>query len=96
MRVQVIAKSIIDSFVNLQPSLEKSTKLDDGAQAYAKELLTLGLLWHGLHDACKEGDGDRIVRYWRMMMLVFKKQNKHSCGRLVVVWNPGMNMNICC
>ena len=79
--VQVIAKSIIDSFLNLQPSLEKATKLDDGVQAYAKELLTLGLLWHGFHDACKEGDGDRIVRYWRMMMLVFKKQNKYNYAK---------------
>ena len=78
---QVIAKSIIDSFVNLQPSLEKATKLDDGVQAYAKEILTLGLLWHGFHDACKEGDGDRIVHYWRMMMLVFKKHNKYNYAK---------------
>ena len=91
-----VSSIIIYSFVNLQPSLEIATKLDDGVQAYAKELLIPGSLWHGFHDAYKEGDGDRIVRYWRMMMLVFKKQNKHSCGRLVVVWNPGMNMNICC
>ena len=61
--MQVITSTIIYSFVNLQPSLERATKLDDGVQAYAKELLIPGRLWHGFHDACKEGDGDRIVRY---------------------------------
>lgn len=79
--VHAIAKSIIDSFVNLQPCLEKTSKLDDGVQAYAKELLTLGLIWHGFHDACKEGDGDRIVRYWRLLMLLFKKQSKHNYAK---------------
>ena len=51
----VIASTIIYSFVNLQPSLEIATKLDGATNT--------GCLWHGFHDACKEGDGDRIVRY---------------------------------
>ena len=80
-RVQDMAKSVIDSFVNLHPCLEKVSKSDDGVQAYAKELLTLGLIWHGFHDACKEGDGDRILRYWRLMMLLFKKKSKHNYAK---------------
>lgn len=79
--VHAIAKSIVNSFVNLQPCLKKASKVDDGVQAYAKELLTLGLIWHRFHDACKEGDGDRIVRYWRLMMLLFKKQSKHNYAK---------------
>ena len=79
--VHIIAKSVINLFVNLQPCLEKASKLDDGVQAYAKELLTLGLIWHGFHDACKEGDGNRILRYWKLMMLLFKKQSKHNYAK---------------
>ena len=79
--VQDIAKSVIDSFVNLHPCLEKVSKSDDGVQAYAKELLTLGLIWHRFHDACKEGDSDRILHYWRLMMLLFNKQSKHNYAK---------------
>ena len=42
-----VSSIIIYSFVNLQPSLEIATKLDDGVQAYAKELLIPGVFGMG-------------------------------------------------
>ena len=36
------------------------------------DFISLGLLWHGFHDAVREGDGDRIIRYWRFLLPVFK------------------------
>ena len=39
---------------------------------YAREVLSLCLLWHGYHDAISEGHGDRVLRYWRFLFLVFK------------------------
>jgi len=35
-------------------------------------VLTLGLLWSGFNDAIKEGDGDKMITYWRFLLLVFK------------------------
>ena len=42
---------------------------------YATELLSLGLLWHGFHDAIREADGDRILRYWKILLVVFNSSN---------------------
>ena len=47
---------------------------EDGLHLYAVELLTLSLLWYGFHDAVKEGDGERIVRYWKFLLVIFKSQ----------------------
>ena len=47
----------------------------DDVHMYAVEVLTLSLLWHGFHDAITEGDGDRILRYWRILLVVFKSTN---------------------
>ena len=43
---------------------------------YAREVLTLCLLWHGYHDAISEGDGDRVLQYWRFLFLVFKNAGR--------------------
>ena len=48
------------------------------------ELLTLGLLWHGFHDAIKVGDGDRVLRYWKFMLVVFKATSHHNYGKEAV------------
>ena len=37
-------------------------KCEDKVHVYSMEVLSLGLLWHGFHDAIKEGDGERILR----------------------------------
>ena len=40
--------------------------------------MSLGLLWHGFHDAVREGDGDRIIRYWRFLMPIFKHTGRRN------------------
>ena len=39
---------------------------------YETEVLTLGLLWLGLNDAIKEGDGEKLFVHWKFLLLVFK------------------------
>jgi L1 cell adhesion molecule like protein len=39
------------------------------------ETLTLGLMWLGLYDTIREGDGDRILRYWRFFLIAFNHPN---------------------
>lgn len=74
-----VAKSIVRKWIKIsissaQPSVPQNCNGTD--YGYALDLMSLGLLWHGFHDAVREGDGDRIMRYWRFLMPVFKQ-----CGR---------------
>ncbi len=41
-------------------------------QEYAKEALTLGLFHLEFHDAVREGDGLRVLRCWKFLLLFFK------------------------
>ena len=49
---------------------------DDQVQAYASELLTLGLLLMEFSDSIREGDGERILRCWKYFLLLFKANNR--------------------
>ena len=51
------------------------------ANLYAIDLVTLGLLWHGFHDAIKEGDGDHILFYWKFLLPVFKEENHYNYAK---------------
>ena len=44
---------------------------EDGIQIYGKQLLRIGLLYWEYTDAIKEGDGDRLLRCWKYMLVLF-------------------------
>ena len=89
--VNDIAGKIISNFVKIttpnipnddssleDDSLEGTATEDaeqDSVYTYAVDLLTIGLLWYGFRDVVREGDGDRIVRYWKFLMVIFKTEN---------------------
>lgn len=50
----------------------------DHVKEYGKELLSLGLLYIEYCDAIHEGDGLRILRCWKYMLLIFKAHNKRK------------------
>ena len=54
---------------------------DDNVQAYARELLTLGLIYNEFSDGIREGDGERVIRVWKFLMLIFKasQRKNYSC-----------------
>ena len=69
--LQLAVKDIVDQFVDVEyPSC--ASKDDDHVQAYAKEVLSLGLLYKEFVDAIREGDGERIIRCWRYFLPLFK------------------------
>lgn len=51
---------------------------DDGVFSYACAVLTDGLLLLELRDAIHQGDGPRILRCWKFMLLYFKRYNHHK------------------
>lgn len=60
-----------------QPSkLEKEESTQDHIFDYAKTVLLLGLLHRNFQDAVREGDGERITRMWKHLMLYFR-----ACGK---------------
>ena len=50
----------------------------DGIFVYASSILTLGLLWMVFYDAVKEGDGEKILMYWKFLLVVFRKTGRKN------------------
>ncbi len=65
--VSQLAEKVIECYVRLEGNSDE----DDQVLVYASDLLTLGLLWWGYHDAVREGDGTRIQNYWVFLLPVF-------------------------
>lgn len=63
-----------------QPDIEET----DGVLAYAKEVLSLALLWAEFEDAIREGDGLRVIRCWKFFLPIFNVTNhkNYSIGAL--------------
>ena len=45
---------------------------------YARELISLGLLYMSYNDAIKEGDGERVMICWKYMLLIFKATGRRN------------------
>lgn len=74
--VEDVAKEIVVRFVNFDPNVKIST--NDKLRLYSLQVLTLGLVWHGFNDSIKEGDGDRILTYWKFLLVIFKVGRRHN------------------
>ena len=76
-----IAHSVVTCFVNLTTleSTEGEGKAGkgkkDGIHEYAKECQTFCLLKVEFDDAIHEGDGQRLIRCWKFLFLIFKASN---------------------
>ena len=71
----VLAEKVLDKFLRITVpgvNLQGVETNDDGVYLYATGFLSVGLIWYGFHDAIKEGDGDRVLRYWKFLLLIFK------------------------
>ena len=80
-----LAKAVVRNYVCLPRADGKEAETcDDRVHVYATELLSLGLLWHGFHDSIREGDGERILTYWKIFVVVFKSSNNHNYAKEAV------------
>ena len=82
VELQALPEAIVASFVTLRHSMQSQPQgistPPDGVVLYAKEVLTLGLIWLGFYDAIQEGDGIRVMRYWKVLLLLFKATNRNN------------------
>ena len=42
--------------------------------SYPVDFLDMALFWHAFHDAIREGDGKRIIHYWKYMAGIFQRE----------------------
>ena len=80
-----VTKKIVDGFINLSilskaphSTCKRSDCNVDGVLKYVQELLTLSLLYAEFHDSIREGDGLRILRCWKFLLLVFKAGSRKN------------------
>ena len=76
-----LSKAIVEKFVKIilpSPSSPSASTNNDKVFLYATEVITLGLIWESFHDATREGDGERLVRIWKFLMLIFKAARRKN------------------
>ena len=71
-------KKIIDSFVDISYPKASTEEDEDNVCAYAKEVMSLGLLLMAFIDGICEGDGERIIRCWRYFLPLFKASGRKN------------------
>uniref|UniRef100_A0A1X7UT40 DUF6589 domain-containing protein n=1 Tax=Amphimedon queenslandica TaxID=400682 RepID=A0A1X7UT40_AMPQE len=82
-RSTIFTKAVYDIIYEYTHGFEidqsrKEFRNEDSVQAYAKELLTLGMLYKEYNDAIHEEDGSRIIRCLRYLFFVFMQTGKRK------------------
>lgn len=52
------------------------TEPTDYVLTYSSEVITLGILSEVYHDAIREGDGKRLLKIWKFLLIVFDATNR--------------------
>ena len=69
--------ALVDKFVNVSFNSDVSDQqVPDLVNAYASNLMSLGLLLMEFNDGIREGDGNRIIRCWRYFLPIFKVEGR--------------------
>ena len=78
---QRVVKRFVKIYLSPEQESEESLPIDDRVYNYSTDLLTFCLLWHGFHDATREGDGDRLLRYWKFLMVIFQQEGHYNYAK---------------
>ena len=78
-----IPKGVVNDLVHLyvdfettfcDDKLHQRDEQSDKYKSYATDLLSLGLFYLEFADSIKEGDGQRIIRCWRFLLVCCKEE----------------------
>ena len=72
------AESDRETYSSTEEDTECSTDQDtkvDHVFTCAVDLLNLSLLWYGIQDATRKGDGNRILKYWKFCCQYSEKRS---------------------
>ena len=80
-----IPSQIIDRYLDVayNSSLREKQPYSesDKVLGYVQQLLSLGSMYLEFADAVKEGDGKRIIRCWRYLMVIFRAANRKNYAK---------------
>lgn len=82
---QIFGVDIVsDESAQKEPKEEDKAKKEDKVFIYGCVHISLGLLLRNADDAVKQGDGERLVRLWRFLTLLFRQHgnNKYALAGL--------------
>ena len=80
--LEEIASHITNKHVDLGVVFKDVSAVDSNISGtvfdYTNEVISLGLLFLELKDGVREGDGDRVLRVWKYLMLIFKSTGRRN------------------
>ena len=98
--IEDIARKVVDRMTLVDSAFQDCDTPDiaDKVYNYARVLCHYGSLSMGFRDAWAEGDGDRVLRCWRLFMPHFKDAGRHKYSleafRLQVQVNVNLSPNL--
>lgn len=57
----------------------------DSIYHYTEQLLTIGSIYLEMSDAVREGDGERLIRTWRYLLIIFRNSNRRNYAKDAVL-----------
>ena len=83
----ILADKVLERFLLVTiPGVDfKGIETDDSVYLCAADLISLGLIWHCYHGAIREGDDHRVLRYWKLLRLIFKARNCQNYSKEAVI-----------
>ena len=57
----------------------------DRYYVHGTEQLSLSIILHRFHNAVQEGDGDRILCYGKLLLVIFKSTNKYNYAKEAII-----------
>jgi L1 cell adhesion molecule like protein len=71
--VKRLAEEIANTFVHINEIGRQNHQYPDEVLCRTKDTISLLCIWKEYHDATREGDGERVVRVWKYLLLIFRR-----------------------
>lgn len=84
--IEAVATKIVDKFTDISFPPSKDKKTVDSVQEYAKEVMTMGCYYLEFQDAIREGDGKRVLMFWKFFLPLCRSTRHHNYA------NEALNM----
>ena len=71
-----LASKVVDLVVVCPTDSLQTSQNNDDVSSYMSNVLGMGLFAWDMEDAIREGDGERMIRLWKFLLLLFKQAGK--------------------
>ena len=103
-KIHEFARKIVSKYINLHLLEKESLGTSDSVFDYAREVLTFSVLYAEFYDSIKEADGFRILRCYKLLLLVFKASNRknyalaalHLLAQYYILLSPRLAQQLIC